>query len=185
MCGSHLWLCQPPPLLTGQALQTSLYADSPNVENYGGLLVELLRVHPSASVKAACLGALAHLDFSYMGARSTFMSITAILPTLLSGICDFRGGNDGLLAIELLACALRLAQTVPLNKGRYSLDLQPLTHIVINHILLKLLADIPEFSKSPRYWRLANLVLRWLRMTLHGPLPFGSSPAHAVTFPPL
>jgi hypothetical protein len=189
MCSSHLWICQPPPPMTGplsgQPLQTVLHSGSLNVDNYGALLVELLGTHPVATVKAACLGALAHLDFSPAGARTIFTAITATLPTMLSGICDVRGsssivGSDGLLAIELLACSLRLVQAVPLNKGRYSLDLQPLTHVVIHYVFLKVLSDMEEFAKAPRYWRLANLALRWLRMALHGPLPFGSSPAGNV-----
>merc|ERR1740130_1999396 len=50
MCSSHLWICQPPPPMTGsQSLQTVLHAGTLNVDNYGALLVELLGVHPVAT----------------------------------------------------------------------------------------------------------------------------------------
>jgi len=96
---------------------------------------------------------------------------------LLVGISEIRNCCDGSLVIELLACAIHLVQLVPLSKGRYCLDLQPLTHVVIHHILMKVLMDTAQFSNASRYWRLASLALRWLRLVLRGPLPVGASAA--------
>eukprot|EP00928_Gymnodinium_smaydae_P073670 TRINITY_DN5682_c0_g1_i3.p1 TRINITY_DN5682_c0_g1~~TRINITY_DN5682_c0_g1_i3.p1 ORF type:complete len:1354 (-),score=289.95 TRINITY_DN5682_c0_g1_i3:1655-5716(-) len=57
----------------------------------------------------------------------------------------------------------------------YALDLQPVTHVVVHHILLKVLADASQFSCMTRYWRLASLALRWFRLVLRGPMPLGSA----------
>ncbi|CAE7640744.1 CSTF1, partial [Symbiodinium pilosum] len=62
---------------------------------------------------------------------------------------------DGAVAIELLACVIRFLQAVPISKGRYGLDLQPLTHVVIHQVLLKALAEPSAFRSASRYWRLA------------------------------
>jgi len=176
MCSSRLLVSHPPPLLDTQSMQTVFYAGSPSAENFAALLTEVLGAHPDLMVKAACLGALSHLSYTPAAARQTFTVVTDLLPSMLAGICDIRGSCDGLLAIELLACALRLAQAVPLSKGRYSLNLQPLTHVVIHFIYMKVLAETTQFANVPRYWRLANLSLRWLRLALRGPLPFSTSP---------
>ncbi|CAK0828197.1 unnamed protein product, partial [Prorocentrum cordatum] len=132
---------------------------------------ELLAAHPEPAVKSACLGALAGLNVSQRAARQAFGSLISALPTMLNGVTDARGGQEGALAIELLSCALRLAQAIPIGKGRYALDLQPLTHIVVHHICMKVLASPSQFSSAARYWRLAALALRWLRLALRGPLP--------------
>lgn len=176
-CSCRLWVSQPPPQATIQALQSNLSSAAMLAEGFGTLLTDLLGTHTDLAVKAACLGALAHIDFSPVAAKGAFAALTAVLPVLLVGISDTRNCADGALAIELLTCALHLAQAVPLSKGRYTLDLQPLTHVVIHHILMKVLADSSQFHTTARYWRLASLTMRWLRLVLRGPLPLGGSMA--------
>ncbi|CAK9107299.1 Cleavage stimulation factor 50 kDa subunit [Durusdinium trenchii] len=78
--------------------------------------------------------------------------------------------------LEQPKACVRASMAVPINKGRYALDLQPFTHVVIHQVLLKTLAEPSAFS-SARYWRLAALTLRWLRLVLRGPLPMSSSAA--------
>lgn len=186
VCSNRLWVSQPSPPQpsTAPGGNAALSAAGPAMglggpqaaEAFGRVLMDLLCSHPEPSVKAACLGAVAQLDFTVEQAKRMLTSLNSreLLATLLGGICDVRGSADGALAIELLACALRLAQVVPLNKGRYGIDLQPLTEFTIRYIYLKVLADPSQFSSAPRYWRLASLALRWLRLVLRGPLPLGA-----------
>ncbi|CAE8675146.1 unnamed protein product, partial [Polarella glacialis] len=108
--------------------------------------------------------------------RSVFSSILAALPTLIGFVGNPRV-CDGAVAIELLACALKLLQAVPISRGRYAFDLMPLTHVVIHQVFLKALVDPLQFSNASRYWRLSALALRWLRLVLRGPMPLSSSPA--------
>jgi len=188
-CSSRLWVSHPPPPQPGAApsgggaaalgaagLASALGSGPQVAGTFGSLLLDLLNTHSEPAVKAACLGALAHLDFTPEQAKLTLATINSALPTLLAGVSDARGGADGALAIQLLVCALRLTQAVPLNSGRYGMDLQPLTHVVTHHIYLKALADPSQFSTAVRYWRLAGLALRWLRLVLRGPLPLGALP---------
>eukprot|EP00929_Paragymnodinium_shiwhaense_P099998 TRINITY_DN61995_c0_g1_i1.p1 TRINITY_DN61995_c0_g1~~TRINITY_DN61995_c0_g1_i1.p1 ORF type:complete len:2510 (-),score=599.30 TRINITY_DN61995_c0_g1_i1:214-7617(-) len=179
VCSNRLWTSQPPPqpsvtpAAVGVAAFSTLGAGPQAAETFGGLMLDLLGTHPDHTIKAACLGALSQLEYSQEQAKSMLASLNSLLPMLLSGVVDVRGSADGLLAIELLRCALRLVEEVPLNKGRYGLDLMPMTHVVVQHIYLKVLADTSLFASPLRYWRLAGLCLQWLRLVLRGPLPLG------------
>eukprot|EP00930_Biecheleria_cincta_P097533 TRINITY_DN89232_c0_g1_i1.p1 TRINITY_DN89232_c0_g1~~TRINITY_DN89232_c0_g1_i1.p1 ORF type:complete len:2389 (+),score=416.49 TRINITY_DN89232_c0_g1_i1:30-7169(+) len=172
-CGSRLLLVQPVQQPFAQSLQQGLAQGGSYTESLANLLIELLLSHPDATVKSASLGALGHLDLPQQAARGVLMSLLAAAPRFVTLIDMF----DGAVAIELLAASLRLIQQVAIGRGRYSLDLQPLTQIVINHVLLKTLTDATMFRSASRYWRLAALSLRWLRMVLRGPMPLSSSSA--------
>eukprot|EP00913_Durusdinium_trenchii_P009886 g9279.t1 len=179
-CGSRLLVVQPTVQPIAQSLNSGMASSMGDpwgrAENIGNLLVELLTTHPEPSIKAACLGALGNLDLPPpQVSRMILSSVLAAVPSLVPFL-EQPKACDGAVAIELLACTLRFLQAVPINKGRYALDLQPFTHVVIHQVLLKTLAEPSAFS-SARYWRLAALTLRWLRLVLRGPLPMSSSAA--------
>ena len=114
----------------------------------------------------------ANIGFGELGGRDDG-SVISVNEKIVDPVDDSPISDTIALISELLNFALTAASSVPMKKRFANMLLEPLTKFVVETVLLKILKPFQagQFRVPARYWRLAVLVMKWLRLVLRGPLP--------------
>ncbi|CEL94267.1 unnamed protein product [Vitrella brassicaformis CCMP3155] len=139
-----------------------------------------------AHLKAVCVEALPAVAANPVNAYSVFDHLINHWPALVQEAAEAaeRQEDNGHLAVAVMSAVVTLLMLVGYRR-RYSLELFQLTRTIVDRFLLRLLSSPALIQRPVRYWSLAALCMRYLRLVLRGPLPpVDSEQLNAITREP-